>query len=173
MHIRFRSEYGSTERYAQELARMLGTSAHDLDVPVPDDGRPVIYLSYVHGPVIPAAKKASESLHNQGEQNALHRAVAVVTVGMTPIDAAISANRTQSQVPDGVTCFYLSGHLDYARLSHAHRATMTTIVSALKLKPVKSAVDRNLIDTFGLDTDRVDFAELGPIVDWATARVRA
>lgn len=157
MHIRYRSEYGSTKQYAEELTRLAGTTAEDLDVEVPDDGQPVVYMSFVHGPVHPAASKASESKNAK---------VAVVTVGMSPLDEAIKADHTGDMVPASVKRFYLPGRLEYSRISAAHKATLATLVSALRLKPRKTAVDRNLIDTYGKDTDRVDFSLLTPILEW-------
>lgn len=43
---------------------------------------------------------------------------------------------------------------------------MRGLITAVKMKPRKSANERNMIETYGKDVDRVDFARLEPIVEW-------
>ena len=63
--------------------------------------------------------------------------------------------------------FYLPGRLNYSQLNAQHKGVMRTLITALKIKPRKSDNERNMIDTYGKDVDRVDLARLEPIVDWA------
>ena len=157
VHIRYFFVYGSTQTYAEHLAGLLNTSAHPLEVPLPDDAAPVIALSPVHGPVVQAATYARKI---QG------RPVAVAAVGMTLLDVARAKDSLRKLVPEHVARFYLPGKLEFSTMSTAHRATLASISTMLRAKPVKSANDKAMIAAMGTDTDRMDFAELQPIVQW-------
>ena len=56
--------------------------------------------------------------------------------------------------------------MNYSELSAAHKNVMRGLITAVKMKPRKSANERNMIETYGKDVDRVDFARLEPIVEW-------
>lgn len=62
---------------------------------------------------------------------------------------------------------FLPGRMNYSELSGTHKTVMAGIVAALWLKPRKSVNERNLIDTYGKDIDRVDFTRLDLVVEWA------
>ena len=72
--------YGSTRQYAEALAGRLGTVARELPATLDAAGGPVV-LSPVHGPSHPGVRFI-KSLP------AIDRPLALVTVGMTPVDAA-------------------------------------------------------------------------------------
>ena len=57
--------------------------------------------------------------------------------------------------------------MNYSELSGAHKTVMAGIIGALRLKPRKSANERNMIDTYGKDVDRVDLTRLDSVVQWA------
>jgi len=161
--VLYESAYGSTGRYAQALAERLGTTAVPLaDATLPADPHdPVIVLSYVHGPVVPAATFVSR-------QDLGGRPVAVCAVGMTLIDVARAKDQLKGQVPDGVARFYLPGRLDYSTMNRKHRMIMWGIVKALKAKKEadRSPNDQAMIDSYDTDTDRVDLNELDAVVEW-------
>lgn len=164
IHVRYDSVYGSTKQYAERLAAMLETEAYTFDRAVPDDNRPVIALSPVHGPMIAATKFVNE-LHGTG------RALAVVGVGMTLIEDAREKDQMKSMVDDNVARFYLPGRMNYSELTPKHSAIMAGIIKVLKLKPKKSANDRAMIESYGKDVDKVDYTELERVLDWARAAV--
>lgn len=56
--------------------------------------------------------------------------------------------------------FYVPGRMNYSELSGARKTLMAGIIGALRLKPRKSANERNMIDTYGKDVDRVDLSAL-------------
>ncbi|MDY3127106.1 MAG: flavodoxin domain-containing protein [Corynebacterium sp.] len=157
-HIRYKSDYGSTQEYAEELARRLGVDAAELDHDIPDDGAPVILLSPVHGPFIPAATRAEEISGHP---------MAVVAVCLTLLDIARDKDFLHKQVPPECSTFYLPGRLDMDKLSGSHRATLASISTMLRAKPFKSANDKAMIAAVTKGADRVDFAELDPLVAWA------
>ena len=50
-----------------------------------------------------------------------------------------------------------------------HKAILTSIVTALKLKPGKSPAEQALVAGYNKDIDGIDFTYLDPIVSWVTA----
>ena len=61
------------------------------------------------------------------------------------------------------------GRMNYSELSSQHKAVMKGLITALRMKPGKTANERNMIDTYGRDVDRVDLSRLDPIVEWIEA----
>ncbi|NLP39861.1 MAG: hypothetical protein GX356_09125 [Corynebacterium pollutisoli] len=161
--VLYESAYGSTEQYAQALAARLGVTAVPLaDAPaVADPHDPLVVLSHVHGPVIPAASWVSK-------QDLGGRPVAVCAVGMTLLDVARAKDQLKDMVPEGVARFYLPGRLSYSTMSRKHRMIMWGIIKALKARREadRSANDQAMIDSYDTDTDRVDLNELDAVVEW-------
>ena len=155
--------YGSTRQYAGALASRLGTVARELPATLDATGGPVVVLSPVHGPSHPGVRFI-KSLP------AIDRPLALVTVGMTPVDAArhddasgpLLGNRAGQ-----VTRFYLPGRLKYSELTTAHRWAMKALVGALRLKRQRTENEQAMVDSYDRDTDRVDLTLLDPVVDWA------
>ncbi|MCH6196418.1 flavodoxin domain-containing protein [Corynebacterium mastitidis] len=168
--VLYQSTYGATRRYAEALARRLGTTAEPLDDPARPpgpgdaaDAGPLVVLSPVLGPTIAAASYAAR--HDLGG-----RPVACVAVGMTLVEEARRKDQMAGILGDKaprVSRFYLPGALYYSRLSTAHRQILRGIVGALRLKPGKSENERAMIRAYNKDVDRVDLGELEPIVEWA------
>lgn len=165
--VLYESAYGSTAQYAHALAERLGVTATPLaDADrVPSSG-PIIVLSYVHGPVVPAAAFVAK-------QPAGQRPVAVCAVGMTLLDVARTKDQLRGMVPEGVARFYLPGRLSYSTMSRRHRLIMWGIVKALRAKREadRSPNEQAMIDSHDRDTDCVDLAELDAVVAWAEAQV--
>lgn len=161
--VLYESAYGSTEQYARALAARLGVTAVPLaDAPaVADPNDPLVVLSHVHGPVIPAASWVSK-------QDLGGRPVAVCAVGMTLLDVARAKDQLKGMVPQGVARFYLPGRLSYSSMSFKHRMIMWGIIKALKARRVadRSPNDQAMIDSYDTDTDRVDLSELDAVVEW-------
>ena len=154
--------YGSTRQYAEALAGRLGTVARELPATLDAAGGPVV-LSPVHGPSHPGVRFI-KSLP------AIDRPLALVTVGMTPVDAARHDDASGPLLGDRagqVTRFYLPGRLNYSELTTAHRWAMKALVGALRLKRERTENEQAIVDSYGRDTDRVDLTLLDPVVEWA------
>lgn len=166
--VLYESAYGSTAQYAHALAERLGVTAAPLsDAPQPADATgPLIVLSYVHGPKVPAASFVAR-------QDLGERPVAVCAVGMTLLDVARTKDQLRGMVPEGVARFYLPGRLSYSTMSRRHRLVMWGIVKALRAKREadRSPNEQAMIDSHDRDTDCVDLAELDAVVAWAEAQV--
>ncbi|MBV7281231.1 MULTISPECIES: flavodoxin domain-containing protein [unclassified Corynebacterium] len=164
--IVFSSTYGSTERYARELAARVAAPCMALDdaisQPLEPSG-PVVVLSPNYGGQFRGVDCA-RSLSQQGIPTAF------VAVGMTPLPQA----REKDQLRGVVNCseiarFYLPGRLAYSELSRVHRATMWTMTKLLRAKPSLSVAEQAIVDGYGEDISRIDFAELAPIEAWLRA----
>lgn len=155
--------YGSTRQYAEALAARLGTVARELPATLDATGGPVVVLSPVHGPSHPGVRFI-KSLP------AIDRPLALVTVGMTPVDVARHDDASGTLLGDRagqVTRFYLPGRLNYSELTTAHRWAMKALVRGLRLKRERTENEQAMVDSYGRDTDRVDLALLDPVVEWA------
>ncbi len=159
-HVFYLSCYGSSKQYAQELARRLGTEAQVVAGPMPEDGLPVIFLSYVHGPKFPAMEYY-DTLTEMMEAPLPFR-VAVVKVGMTPV----SIGQAKCEVHHDFAEFYLRGRLNYSEISKKHHTALYAVATALKLKPWKNSEEKEFLDILGKDTDAVDYQLLDPIIAW-------
>ncbi|WIM72749.1 hypothetical protein QP028_02320 [Corynebacterium suedekumii] len=126
---------------------------------------PLIVLSPVHGPAV-AGADLLKKLDLTGTPAAL------CSVGMTLSEEARDKDRSAGllgEKKDAVTRFYLPGRMNYSELTGRHRTIMRTIITAIRMKPGKSDNDRAMIDAYDRDVDRVDLAELDPVVAWARA----
>lgn len=104
---------------------------HELPATLDPTGGPVVVLSPVHGPSHPGVCFI-ETLP------AIDRPLALVTVGMTPVDVARHDDASGALLGNSVgqvTRFYLPGRLSSSELTTAHRWTMNTLMRALRLKP--------------------------------------
>ena len=165
----FDTFYGATHQYARELAERTGARLLELDMAgnqaeldrLHAERAPLVVLSPVHGPQIRGAAFVAEHGFS-------HRPVAVAAVGMTLLEDARKKDQLSGALGDypAVERFYLPGRMNYSALSAKHRAIMTSLITALKLKPRKSDNEKYMIECFDRDVDHVDLAELEPIAEW-------
>ena len=169
--VLYESVYGSTREYAEALAARLGTAAVPLSDADPAalraSAEPLVVLSYVHGPSVPAAGfVAGNDLGS--------RPVAVCAVGMTLLEVARAKDQMAGALGEkgNVTRFYLPGRLNYSTMGRRHRMIMWGIIKALKAKRAadRSPNDQAMIDSYDRDTDRVDRTELDQVVEWVQAQ---
>ncbi|WKD61549.1 Flavodoxin domain protein [Corynebacterium ciconiae DSM 44920] len=160
--IVFSSTYGSTERYARELAARVGASCITLDdaTSQPPHRGPVVIVSPNYAGQFRGVDLARSVAH-QGVP------VAFAAVGMTPLSQA----RAKDQLLGVLECasierFYLPGRLAYSEISRVHRAALWTLTKVLRAKTSLSVAEQELLDGYGKDISRIDFAELDPIEAW-------
>ncbi|MDK6258882.1 MULTISPECIES: flavodoxin domain-containing protein [Corynebacterium] len=164
----FTTTYGSTRRYAEELAARLGTVARPLDEARAADlsasQAPLVIASPTFGPQVEAADFLADAEIGT-------RPAAAVAVGMSLPASARERDQMAGKLRDrpGIARFYLPGKLFYSEISRAHRAVMWGVIRALKAKPRKSDNDRAMIAAYDRDVDQVDFSELDPIEAWVCA----
>ncbi|MBN9644790.1 flavodoxin domain-containing protein [Corynebacterium mendelii] len=161
----FDTTYGSSKTYACLLADRLGVEAVAADDlrDVSATTGPVIAVSPNYGGQIAGADWLVDHLPDG-------RPGALVTVGMSEsewVRAKDPARDALGPLAGRVERFYLPGRFIWSGMSRLHKSIMWSLANMLKAKPVKTLNDRMLIDSIGHDIDRLDPAELDPVVDWA------
>ena len=168
VQVLYQSHYGSSKQYAEAFAQLFDVAANtweDMRTLRPEleavQG-PVVVFSYIHGPRVPGVEAAIAAWKAD-------RPTALCVVGMTLVDKARKDDALANQVGEDVTRFYLPGRLNYSELTTAHATVMKGIIQAIKLKPrsLRSENDQAMIDAYKHDIDRVDLAELDPVIAWA------
>lgn len=167
--ILYGSKYGTTKRYAEELARRTGISCQAFkEVQSLTDLSCVIHLGGLYAGGILGLDHTVQLLKKSPATK-----LWVVTVGLS--DPAVEANRQhireslQKHLPpalaDNVRLFHLRGGIDYSRLSLLHRGMMKLLYSQLKKLPPEewSEETRGLIESYGKTVDFVDFTSLNEL----------
>ena len=165
--IIYGSQYGSTKRYAKQLAEKTGITAVDYcDFKNIGEYDRIIYLGALYAGGVLGLKKTVGKMSPSQE-------LVVVTVGLAdPTDAANIAsirNNIKTQIPTGFYdenhIFHLRGAIDYSRLGLKHRMMMSLLHSKVAKLPEnqQNAETRALLATYGKQVDFVDFNSLEPI----------
>ncbi|AHI20477.1 MAG: flavodoxin domain-containing protein [Corynebacterium casei] len=168
VQVLYQSHYGSSKQYADAFAQLFDATAStwdDMRALRPElaaEQGPVVVFSYIHGPRVPGIEAAIAAWK-------AGRPAALCVVGMTLVEKARKDDALVNQVGEDITRFYLPGRLNYSELDTAHATVMKGIIQAVKLKPrsLRSENDQAMIDAYKHDIDRVDLAELDPVIAWA------
>lgn len=171
------TRYGSTAEYAAEFARRTGGlllggqdgskshPAEELDEALeqrPD--APLVIFTPNYAGTFGGANVMKTVARTYPE-----RKMALAVVGMTILEevrAKDPAGAALDDVADRVHRHYLPGRLMFSIMSRKHRAVMWTMTRMVKGKKDPTPNDSQMLESYGKDTDRVDFAELDALVDW-------
>lgn len=173
------TRYGSTADYAAEFARrtnglLIGgesgpssVSEEELDAVLAErpDAPLVVFTPNYAGTFGGANVMKTAARAYPG------RRMALAVVGMTILEEVRvkdPAGSALDDVADIVHRHYLPGRLMFSVLSRKHRAVMWTMTRMIKGKKNPTPNDVQMVESYGVDTDRVDFAELDALVDWLT-----
>lgn len=166
--IIYGSQYGSTKRYAEQLAKLTGLEAVDYkEAKEIEKYDRIVYLGALYAGGVTGLKKTV------GKMSPYQKLV-IVTVGIAdPTDAENIANIRRSvktQVPahfyDEAMCLHLRGAIDYSHLGLKHRMMMSLLYSKVKKMPEEELTSeaQALMATYGKQVDFVDLNTLAPIV---------
>ena len=152
--VLYGSKYGSTRRYAQELARRLGFDCLDHRQATGQEAGQypvIVYGGGLYAGGVTGLKQTCRRMDQAGPGRAAQQ------------QDAGAAHRF----------FYLRGAMDYSALSAAHRAMMWGLVQKLKHTPAprRTPEDEQLLATYGQRIDFVDLASLEPLCQALTAAV--
>ena len=164
--ILYGSKYGTTKRYAEELARRTGIPCRNC--------KEVIHLGGIYAGQILGLAHTVKLLRQEPEAKLL-----VATVGLSdPADETNIHNirdfiKKQLTEPlwDETKLFHLRGGIDYSKLSVAHRAMMGLLYSRVKKIPPeeRNSETQGLIETYGKTVDFTDFESLNEMIGLLTA----
>ena len=162
--IIYGSQYGTTKRYAEELAGQTGIQAMSYeqvkDLSAYDM---VVYLGGLYAGGVTGLPKTVKLLNSRQK-------LLIVTVGLAdPGDPANADHIKESlgrQIPkvlyERAEIFHIRGGIDYQKLNLKHRVMMKFMYSQLKkLPPEKQTAEvKAMIDTYG---QKVEFVNLGSL----------
>ena len=167
--IIYGTNYGTTERYARELAKRTGIQAFPYNkANIPKDCETIIYFGGLYAGGVKGLKETLPAINKTA-----YKRLMIVTVGLADVedDENISNIRTslQRQLPSDVyekaEIYHLRGGIDYSGLNFSHKAMMKLLYTKVKNLPEekKNAEVRAMIDTYGKQVDFVDFKKLDSI----------
>ena len=177
----YSSVYGSSQAYAEEIAKQLGREAVDItDVELSSEGlveeAPLIFVGPVYGVKLlgaenaaRVARKLDKALISQG--SAKH--VAFVSVGLTDPEKAAKKDSSAKFVgdeKDRVARVYVPGRIHYPKLKLAHRTAIKAMLLYYSSKPGVTAFERELVASEAIGFDKVDVSLAAPVIKWAETR---
>ena len=170
--VLYGSKYGSTRRYAQELARRLGFDCLDHRQATGQEAGQYPVIVYGGGLYAGGVLGLAKTLRNFSLQNG--QKLILVTVGLAdpnePENQHNIRTSLQKQLPAGLLyqakIFHLRGGIDYQQLSFGHRTMMKLLYQSLQRTPFEkqTAENRAFIETYGKHVDFTDFRALEPII---------
>ncbi|RDY30704.1 flavodoxin domain-containing protein [Lachnotalea glycerini] len=168
--IVYGSEYGTTERYAIELANRMNIKAFSYktvkDLSIYDT---IIYLGGLYAGGILGLSKTVKLIPANSKKTLI-----LITVGLADVKDPTNTDNIkasiQKQIPkeiyDSSKIFHLRGGIDYQKLSFKHRTLMSLLYKKVKKIPPESqtAETKAMIDTYNQKVDFVDLESLNEII---------
>ena len=169
--IVYGSQYGTAQKYAEELARKTNIDLKSYEK-VTDINRydTVIYVGGLYaGGVLGMKKTLAKMLQCQRKK------VIIVTVGLAdPMNTENTDNirngmkrQLSKELYENAHIFHLRGGIDYSRLSFKHKTMMGLLYKkAVRLPEEKKTAEvKAMIETYNKKVYFVDFDSLAPIVN--------
>lgn len=158
----YRSKYGSTQRYAQWLARALHADLLELQ----EVSREQLagYEALLYGGGIYAG--SIEGLKRFRSVAPRGRSIAILAVGAAP-ESAEALEQLRRFLEEEEMLFHLRGALTYGRMTVMDRLLMRMMrgMVAKKSPRERAAWERELLEGFGQDVDWTNEAAIAPIVE--------
>lgn len=162
--ILYTSNTGSTERYARLLGEKTGLAVYPLEgAPLPA-GAEVLYMGWVMASTVRGYKKAAKK----------YAVKALCGVCMAATGTQIEELRKANGVDSDMPVFTLQGGFDIRKLHGVYRFMMSvmtkTVGKSLAEKPNRTPDEDDMLDMLLHGGDRVDEANLAPVLDWYRAQ---
>ena len=169
--VLYASRYGTTERYAKEIAQRLGCEA--VNVKQWKQQRFSDYDTVIFGGSLYASAIRGVKALTKHEALLDGKRLIVFTVGMAAPDSpTLEQVWAQNFSPDmqrRIAFFHLRGAIDYARLSPLHRLMMAGMHAAIGRMKEPTEELRLRQETYGTRLEWTDRAAVEPIVAAAKA----
>lgn len=170
MAVVFRSEYGSTKRYASYITEKLQADLFSIDE-IKDIAA---YDTIIYGGGIYAGALNGSDWLKKNKEALLHKNLIIFTCGISnpqepknleSIYAYLKKNLTEELVCHAkVFCFH--GALDYKKLKFTHKGIMTVIFQVLKRKKEHSAVEDVMLKSRDVPMDFVDISQADALIEF-------
>ncbi len=168
--VLYGSVYGTTKKYAVELANRISTKGYSFDENYPmDDFDKIIYLGGLYAGGVKGLKDTLPKIKDICKQ------LIIVTVGLAdPENEENTKNiryslqkQVSKEVFDKSPIFHLRGGIDYDKLSFKHRTMMKLLYHKVKKLPIDKQTPevRAMIETYGNKVDFVNYDTLNKVID--------
>lgn len=168
--ITYGSCYGHARAYAEELSRLTGIDAVDVDR-CPANLSSMDLIVHIGGLYAGGIRGLSKVIRRLPK---CHRPLFIIaTVGLADPENPqnrkniIASAKIQlgGSIPENTEIHHLRGGIDYSSLSKGHRLLMSLLYRTICNKPKEklSAEDITVIDTYGKEACFMDFSSLGTI----------
>lgn len=167
--IIYKSEYGTTKKYAQWIAEETeGDLFEQSEVEAKDLMK---YDTIIYGGGLYASGIAGISFITTNYEEIKNKNIIIFTVGLAPTEdreifiPIIEKNFTK-EMREHLTFFHLRGGIDYSELGMKHKATMAMLKGVVSRKDLEelTAEDKELLATYGKSVDFTDRNTIKPIV---------
>ncbi|MDV4152011.1 flavodoxin domain-containing protein [Clostridium sp. AL.422] len=169
--IIYGSNYGTTQRYAEELSKRTGIRAISYegasDIATFET---IIYLGGLYAGGVKGLKDTIKLIPKSNQSK-----IIIITVGLADTTDEKNTEHIKSsikaQIPieiyDKAKIFHLRGGIDYGKLNFKHKLMMRLLYNKTKKIPQEkqTAEVKAMIETFNKKVDFVDFNKLNPIMD--------
>lgn len=164
--IIYGTNYGTTRRYAEELAGRTGIQAVSYEkANISEDCETIIYFGGLYAGGVKGLKETLPAICKSTCKRFM-----IVTVGLADVedDENIHNIRTclqrqlSSELYNKAEIYHLRGGIDYSRLNFKHKTMMKLLYTKAKNLPEdkKNAEVRAMIETYGKQVEFVDFKKL-------------
>lgn len=164
--IIYGTNYGTTEKYAQELAKRTGIQAVSYkQVEMTQDREVVIYFGGLYAGGVKGLTETLPAIC----RTACKRLI-IVTVGLADVEDEENISNIRksllrqlpSEVYEKAELYHLRGGIDYSRLNFKHKTMMKLLYTKAKNLPEEkqNAEVKAMIETYGKKVDFVDFKKL-------------
>ena len=168
--IVYGTHYGTTKKYALELARKTNIDAISYEnLENINDYDTIIYLGGLYAGGILGMAKTLKKLNNVQNKN-----IIIVTVGVSdPTDKTNIKNIRNSlknqlkiEVFEKAKIFHLRGGIDYAKLNFVHKTMLKLLYNKVKNLPKdkQTPEDKAMIETYNKKVDFINFLSLDKII---------
>lgn len=167
--IIYGSQYGTTRRYAEELAERTGIPVISYEEINDLSGyETIIHMGGLYAGGVMGLKNTMKVLPKNAN-------FIIVTVGLSDVNDEKNIENIRmsirrqlpGEIYDHARIFHLRGGIDYQKLNFAHRTMMTLLYNKAKKLPEekKTAAVGAMIETFNQKVDFIDFHSLDQIID--------
>lgn len=164
------SFYGTTKKYAIELAKRLEVDAIEYnEVKNINEYDSIIYLGGLYAGGVLGMSKTLKKL------NDINKEIVIATVGLADPTDKDNINNIESHMKKQLSeelfkyskIFHLRGGIVYKDLSFKHKFMMKLVYNKAKKTPVeeRNAELKAMIETYNKEVDFVNFSELDKIIE--------
>ena len=169
--IIYGSQYGTTRKYADELAKRTNIECKSYeDVIDIDQYNTVIYIGGLYAGGVLGMKKTLAKI-----SQCQNKKIIIVTVGLAdPMDADNTDNiksnmkrQLSKELYENAHIFHFRGGIDYSYLNFRHKTMMGLLYKKAVGLPEekKTAEIKAMIETYNQKVDFVDFESLNQLID--------